>query len=176
MQRSDTQASKSHQSVKNPVTRIREELGYTQELFAAVAGVSRVAVMHTEQGLIKKVPDRIYKALDNPPGLDDHYRFWIRDTRLKNYPYLEKYIPGFLENSCDTYGNWDWFRKSISRSKAGFCKLYCIHPQVLANFEKSWMERGGLTIGMRVVLEDCGVPLDTIKNMEFAISRRISRD
>jgi hypothetical protein len=172
VQRSDTLASRSHQSVKNPVAIAREALGYNQELFAAVAEVSRIAVMHTEQGLITSVPERIYKTLGSPPGLRDHYQYWIRDTRIKNYVYLEKGIDLFLNPRCSGYGNWGEFRDRISRSRIGFCKLYCIHPQILSTFEKNWEERSQFTVGLRRVLVDAGMGRDTVANMEFAMGRR----
>lgn len=172
MQRSDSHAQKSHQSVKNPVAIERERLGYNQELFAAVAEVSRVAVMHTEQGLVSNVPNRIYKGLGSPPGLLDHYQYWIRDTRTKNYVYLERGITRFLQPGCSEYGDWISFRMGISKSRIGFCKLFCIHPQILATFEGNWRSRSQFTPGMRRVLTSAGVGLDVVSNMELAMSRR----
>lgn len=171
MQRSDTHAQKSHQMVKNPVAIAREQLGYNQELFAAVAEVSRVTVMHVEQGLVTNIPDRIYSALGRPPGLLDHYQYWMRDTRQKNYIYLERGVEKFLAVDKKEYGNWMAFRKEISGSKIGFCKLFCIHPEILATFENNWQGRTLFTPGMRAVLVSAGLALETIREMEFAMGR-----
>jgi transcriptional regulator with XRE-family HTH domain len=172
MQRSDTQALKNLQTIKNPVQLAREQQGYTQELLAAVAEVSRVLIVHVEQGLVKRVPKKIDRILDEP-GLENKFQWWVTDTRQKNYPHLERRLDKFIDPGCSEYGDWLGLRRGISWSKAGMCKLYCIHPQILANFEKGIERRIEFTRGMRLVLLGCGISLEVLKNMEFAMSRRV---
>lgn len=141
----------------------------------AVAGISKPMVMHLEQGLVARVPNRVLEVLRPDPfsrrELDIQYQQWIRDTRTKNKPYLDAGIADFLCPGCVAYGDWVYLRSSISKSKAGFTKLYCLHPQILDTFESSVGSRIAFTPGMRSFLKGTGIDMDVVIQMEFALSR-----
>jgi hypothetical protein len=101
-----------------------------------VTNLSIHTIQRTEQGLMPQLPWQIFEVLydrhsflwkDINNAIDE----WKTDTRVANVEYLRK----ALEES-QYWSGWLGFREYISESKAGFCKLYCIHPQALDNFEK----------------------------------------
>lgn len=125
---------KNLQRDKNPIQVRREQLGMTQHVLHAVADCSFHTVQRVEQGLMPKVPytifDRLYGANFSYDGVNERYDDWKVSTRKAN----RKYLDYCIENP-ELWFSWLDFRLLISESKAGFCKLYCIHPHVLDHFE-----------------------------------------
>lgn len=126
---------KNLQKEKNPIQQRREQLGITQLELHSYADVAINTVQRTEQGLMPKVPYNIYKTLystvaEDYVTVDFAVDAWKLDTRKKNVRYLN-----YLMENPETWFNWIDFRSAVSETKAGFCKLYCIHPHVLDHFE-----------------------------------------
>lgn len=135
--------------------RIRKEL--TQEQLAAVANVTKGLIMRIEQGLISGVTYEVLDALWPNDSLHqakalDEVDKWREDTRAKNIEYFVTAVDKY------TTGGWMGFRTSVHPTAVGFCKLYCIHPQVLANFEKPHIvnRRRGLSPYLREVFSSAG--------------------
>lgn len=176
MQRSDTLASRNLQTEINPIQLARVDLGYTQETLAAVAGVTKIFVQHLEFGMVVNPPYAILKQLRSDDVgfnyLKDAYSIWCCETRDKNSVYFTIPVERFLSPHCNEYGNWLTLRESISESRIGFCKLFCLHPQILSTFEKNWSVRTEFTPGMRELFKEAGIDRSIIARMDMALLRR----
>jgi hypothetical protein len=166
MQRSDSRALRNRQTRINPIQLARVNRGYTQDDLAAVARKSFIFIQHLESGLLPNVPNKILQELDIKK--EDYYE-WCLETRQKNSVHLLNYLGGLIDPWEGEYGYWLAFRKKISDSKIGFCKLYCLHPQILATFEGNVWERSQLTPGMRSLFIDAGVGRDAIAAIDGAL-------
>lgn len=134
----------------NPVQVRRELLGLSQESLAVAANVSRPLIMRIEQGLITGVSwavlSQLHSHSSDKAQLKDDYDAWRVAVRLSNI----HYVRWIVESADDLWsGDWKALRLCVNNSHIGFCKLYCIHPQVLSTFEK--VERDRLTPYMETV-------------------------
>ena len=140
----------------------------TQDDLAAVAEVSKPLIMRVEQGLISNVSISILDALYGvgesrlQAKALDAFDEWRKETRAKNIVYFLNR----LERSDEFRGSWLSFRESICSSQVGFCKLYCIHPQVLRNFEKPKLvsKRRELSAYLKDVFSSAGI--ENIERLE----------
>jgi hypothetical protein len=122
--------------MENVLVSLRSELGLSQASVARMVGISPAAVMRNEQAIYSKPSDRLveFYALSGLLDRDtiyaayDNYQEWRRHLSISEIgrPPLD---PGGLFN-------WRFIRKI---SQIEFCKLYCVHPAVLAKFEKGEM-------------------------------------
>lgn len=141
----------------------REELGLTQEQLADKSFLSRMYIQRLEQGLLSRVPSVVLNVLfdnshDKQRAVAD-YELWQVYTRNNNADKLREAIK-------DWNGDWVVLRLAVADSKVGFCKLFCIHPQVLDTFEKKLSERTKLTPYLRQVLSDGGFTALEIVELE----------
>lgn len=158
---------KNLQTAVNPIQRARLQHGYTQEELAAVAGVSKPLIMRIEQGLISNVAWPVLEALYPDSALAqsgalDAFDSWRADTRVKNIGYFVNRVEALGAGYSKDHGiSWLAFRESIHQSQAGFCKLYCIHPQVMRNFEKPKLvyERTELSKYLKDVFSSAGTEI-----------------
>lgn len=147
----------------NPLAKARKSLGLTQEELAHRAGVSKVLIMRLEQGLLTKPTVSVLNALFRDPieqakALDD-FDVWKVVVRKQNVGKLRAALVNWN-------GDWLVLRSGVADSKAGFCKLFCIHPQVLDNFESGIRDRRKLTGYLRSVFTDAGLTDEEILYIE----------
>lgn len=178
MQRHDTQAKENLQKKINPIVQARINRGYTQDDLAAVANRSKIFIQNLEFGIAgNNIPVRVLEELSDSSksgtkNLQNRYTQWIADTRLTNAEYLIAPVAKFCDyTENELFGDWLALRNAISTSKIGFCKLYCLHPQILATFENSWKSRTEFTPGMRELFRDCNFGVDTLRKMDNALLR-----
>ncbi len=160
---------KNLQKEPHPIKARRELLGLSQSLLSDKAAVAVPTIQRVEQGLMPTLPRAIYTVLY---GSENELTFtevnfkvesWKVDTRRKNKRYLD-----YLIEHPETWFNWLEFRTHISQSKAGFCKLYCIHPHVLDHFEPpdKVHKRVRLPDKIRGAFYDSGLSEEEIKLIE----------
>lgn len=171
MQRSDTHALPNYQIRLNPVAALRLKMGLTQDQLATHTKYSMVYIQHLEFGILPNISPAVVTFLGDP-GLVSKYDDWITATRRINRIHLDDPVAAFVDSSSDLYGNWNLLRLSISDSRAGFCKLYCMHMNILAGFEKKWTEADRLSKGIRDIFFDCGIGKDTLRDMDLALRGR----
>lgn len=163
---------RNHQKEKNPIQLRREAAGLTQRDLTAVAAVSVHTVQRTEQGLMPSLPTRIFIVLYNEHNYEDNkldkavynrvndeINEWKSLTRRLNVEYLRDNV-GHLHE----WFSWIEFRERIAAGKTEFCKLFCIHPQALDNFEKPWLrhKRDRLSGYLEEIMEDAGLSEEEI--------------
>lgn len=174
MQRSDTHALPNYQTRLNPVAALRLKMGLTQDQLATRTHYSMIYVQHLEFGILPNISPAVITFLGDE-NLPKKYDEWISSTRRVNRIHLDDPVARFIDVSSDLYGNWNLLRLSVSDSKTGFCKLYCIHPNILYGFEKKWSRVDKLSKGIRDIFLDCGIGKDTLRDMDLALrSRRVT--
>lgn len=170
----------------NPLKAQRELVNLSQQSLALKSDVSSQYILRLEQGLLTSPPYDVLKVLVNPGPpyhdwlppvaeqesigeLEVSYRDWQLGIRKSNLPQLRDAVIIFAgspeERDDQLINQFPRFRSLIHESKIGFCKLYCIHPQVLTTFESKprrhfteylrnvWVE-AGLAEGEITMLEE----------------------
>ena len=167
------------QKEPHPVKARREQLRMTQAELAAVAKVSFPTVQRTEQGLMPSIPHDIYRALYGHDNGMKYIEFnfkvdaWKTSTRRVH----KKYLDYLIEHPEEWY-TWLEFREGVSTSKAGFCKLYCIHPHVLDHFEAPDKigKRTKLASKIREAFYDAGVSEKDLDAIEAKLAWTIETE
>lgn len=152
----------------NPLKEQRELLGLTQEELADRCMISRDSVVKYEAGLLTNPSWDILavlyeKSLEKHNAIDNYYKWQveIRKTHVDKLRAALKLYKG---------GPFKDFRLLVSDSQIGFCKLYCIHPQVLRTFEKG-QHRNELSDQLRKVFLDAGLTWDEIYDLEEKLAK-----
>lgn len=157
---------KNKQKQKSPIQARRNFLHLDQSHLASRAGVATMTIQRLEAGLIPKVPQSVYSALYSENSgfsyeeCNAEMEEWKSATRVANSGYLRDALN-------ENWKGWLGLRTLISESKAGFCKLYCIHPQALDNFEKPHLidSRTELSPYLKHIFFDAGLTLMEIDSI-----------
>ncbi len=154
----------------NPLKLAREAQNLTQEELAALATVGVQTIKKLEWGLFTSINPEVLTVLTagtnkSRGGLTNEYEDWILSKRQ------EQLIPT-RRNLDDCRGGWiSWleFRTMFSDSQVGFCKLFCVTPQVLqtweAGFDKGF-DRSSWTPYLRQLWEDVGLTDEEIVELQ----------
>lgn len=163
--------------MENPLKRARESQNLTQEDIANRAVVGVQTVKKLEWGLFTTVNPAVLGALTavgDRPGtshaqieLERLYREWVISRRQ------EMLIPT-RENisACRGWVSWIEFREMFSRSQVGFCKLFCMTPQVLQTWERGFdkgLDRTRFTPYMYQMWLEVGLSDDEIATMQEVV-------
>lgn len=124
---------------------MRLETGWTQAELGEIAGVTRHAVIRTEQGVYALPPPAILSVfLRRFPGesiltLETVYVAWVEETRRHNASkYLNREPPVTLVSGDMAGVDFLLWRLNTMRitSRMEFCRLFCVHPAVVEKYEK----------------------------------------
>lgn len=146
----------------------REQLGWTQKDLAELTELSFNTIQKTEQGLMPKLPTAILDALYSTPvaktDADLDYDADKVEVRRAN----SKHLLELVEHPVLWDGSWLSLRGAVCDSAVGFCKLYCIHPQALMNFEKPHLigTRDKLSPYLRDVFISSGIGFEAVDKIE----------
>lgn len=163
----------------NPVAVKRARLGISQDELAEWTGTSKGFVQRVERGTVTRLSWSFMHSIcsdnDDITVLEANYAVWQEHVRKCNMLYVRNILahsmtnPGYWWN-----GSWLTLRMAISTSKAGFCKLYCIHPGVIDNFEKK--DRRKLTPYLLEVLQSGGLEPRYIRYLEERMSSAVTEN
>lgn len=134
--------------MENPLTTARHQLHYTQHSVARELGYTNQMVLRAEQGLFTTVPPKLKAwastTLGSPPSEVEHmYQQYQKETRASNFSQLHMGYLNYLDMEIPSGSKehpFVYFRACCSDSRVGFCKLLCLHPQILINWERSHFE------------------------------------
>lgn len=131
----------------NPIVALRELCKYTQEELARMIGVTSQTIRRAEQGTFNYPPASIcewYDYISTNTTLAVDYEIWRAQKRAALVSIAPKTDP-LMFNSMDH--PFKLFRAEVMRnfdaesnSLVGFCKLVCLEPKVVSNFEASYSE------------------------------------
>lgn len=126
---------------ENPLKALRLQAGWTQIDLADMAGITRHAVLRTEQGVYALPPPSILSVFTsrlphlNTLALEESYRIWQTKARRR----AGLLFPDAPLVSPDATGrqflNWRTFSLGIT-SRMELCRLLCVHPAVVEKYEK----------------------------------------
>lgn len=160
---------------RNPIALRRKELQLNQDELANWTGLTKQYIQRVEQGTITRLSHSFMNSLCSGStqrelniaidALECSYLDWQNHVRSSNMLYVRNILVGGHINDSPWSGSWLELRKAISSSKMGFCKLYCIHPGVLDNFERR-DNRVALTPYMSTVLLSGGLEGELVELLE----------
>lgn len=162
----------------NPIKRIREEHGLTQEQLADLAGITQQGILRYEQSLYENPSPKVVDALLDlqEPGSDPgspKARNVIIDAYKANRHQIQLSAARFFTYSHPiTSHGWEhpfitWRTKSINDpSRMRFCILLAVHPSTVAEYEKG--KRRYLPNQLRQALITAGVGNDTLERLDYA--------
>lgn len=137
----------------NPLKAARQDLGLTQDQLGKEAnGIARLTVLRAEQGVYQLPPPAILNALQrrglNPEKLEREYLLWQTRERQLHRHALSLPLPtpadfaavaDFSDAEFSAYAQSQplvqWRIISGIESQIEFCKMFCVHPAVISNFE-----------------------------------------
>lgn len=108
---------------------------------AEFAGVTRHAVLRTEQGVYSLPPPAILSVFSQRlpgtsiPYLEEEYRRWQSIARRRagiQYPDVPLV---FRDSTGQQFLNWRLFSLGMT-SRMEFCRVFCVHPAVVEKYEK----------------------------------------
>jgi DNA-binding transcriptional regulator YiaG len=144
----------------NPLKELRLERGWTQEDLAGFAGVTRHAVLRTEQGVYALPPPAILSVFQQRTELsmltmERQYVDWVKWTRrhtgLKLSSKASKQAVSVM--SGPEFLTWR-YGLGITR-RMEFCRLFCVHPAVVEKYEKGQQHK--MPDQLREALFDAGM-------------------
>lgn len=128
--------------MENPLRSLRRRQGWTQRELAEFSGVTRHAVLRTEQGVYALPPPAILSAISqrlpdsSVPYLEEAYRRWQTQQRILVRAHLFSDAPGIpREATSSEFLNYRIFTLGLT-SRMEFCRLFCVHPAVVEKYEK----------------------------------------
>lgn len=168
----------------NPIKSLRESHGFSQHDLARLSDVSQQYILRLEQGLFTNVPNDVAEILVNPgppttsvwlppvatqeaiEELSIDYRKWQSKHRQSNLHLLRDALLYLTTRPQDPtlINQFPRFRLYTSESQIGFCKLFCLHPQVVKTFEKKAQRK--LSDYLHAALLDAGLTESEIKLLE----------
>ena len=147
------------QDYTNPLVRLRQEDGHmTQAELAHRLSITEQSVRLMEHGLFQRIPDRI-TTLTNITN--EQYQAWVTQQRHHNYNHFIPATQAFLyarDNNMlpkSMGARWVPYRKTVTSSERGFCRLALIQPSILRDFE---LHRSRNRYSISQALSECGVP------------------
>ncbi len=134
----------------NPIRSLRISLGLTQGDLVKLSTLSRMVVLRTEQGLYKSpsplITSPLIELAGNPETLTheslveaykasqkyqcENQQYWV-----KKLPTSPKRLWGNPDDSHPiVYFRGRW-APPVAKSRMGFCKAFCLHPNSMRLFE-----------------------------------------
>lgn len=147
----------------NPLKALRLSAGWTQQELADFGGITRHAVLRTEQGVYALPPPAILSVFSQRlpgssiPYLETEYKAWQRRMRQATSRLMPD-APGISGAATSSqFRDWRIFTLGIS-SRMEFCRLFCVHPAVVEKYEKGQQAR--MPDQLQEALTDAGLLLE----------------
>ena len=158
----------------NPIVEFRLANSLSQEALARMAGITRLAVMRTEQGIFSRIPPALISALlskvmvtqegdalTSDEEINLAYHKFQREVRRANYGALTETLPEEIRGVSPLI---HWRLKSGLASQMGLCRKFCIHPASVAQFESGLQKK--LPDQVLEALLEAGYDEDTLQKLQ----------
>lgn len=118
----------------NPVQLRLNELKLSQSKCASLAGISRMVVLRSTQGMYQTLAARMVRILDIPyVDLSDSYVEWQQDQRLLQAVWVG--TAPVYETQYHPFVAWRLLY-APEKTRMGICKLLCLHPNTIKLYEE----------------------------------------
>lgn len=125
----------------NPLRALRLAQGWSQAELAEFAGITRHAVLRTEQGVYSLPPPAILSVFSQRipgssiPYLEKAYTEWqTKKRRCAGILFPDAPLVALSATSSE-FLNWRTFSLGMT-SRMEFCRVFCVHPAVVEKYEK----------------------------------------